>query len=70
VIDPLDALLEQPAFGAHQTEREAVLFPLLRDLTEWHQTRCAPYARLLVAREILAAPVRLVDLPWIPFGLF
>jgi len=70
VNDPLDALLDRPAFGTHQAEREAALFPLLRDLTEWHRTRCAPYARLLAARESLAVPVRSADLPWIPVGLF
>jgi hypothetical protein len=65
-----EMLLSRPTFGLRQAERESELFPVLKDLTAWHQVRCEPYARVLRSLGWSAMPESVADLPWLPVGVF
>ena len=64
------ALLAGPVFSVLQAEKEAKLTPVLHRLTEWHRANCDPYARVLDRTGQQRVPRRLVDIPWLPVGLF
>lgn len=71
MIDSIEPLLRTAPFGDTQRQKEEVLTPLLNELTEWHASRCEPYARLL--RLMWPEYRRAADLtaiPWLPVGLF
>ncbi|MBR7831785.1 acyl-protein synthetase [Actinospica durhamensis] len=61
-------------FTLAQADREAVLFPALRELTAHHYRHCAGYARILDATGGWSDSGRghrnLGDLPWLPVRLF
>ena len=67
----IDDLLESPLYGLRQADKEARLTAALAALTAHHRGACPPYRRLT---DVLgpgdARPERLVDVPWLPVGLF
>jgi hypothetical protein len=56
-------------FTLPQAEKEAILLPALRELTEYHRAHSPAYARLLDALEPVSVTT-LADLPWLPVRLF
>lgn len=64
-----DAFFDRAQFSLPQAEKEALLLPALRDLTDMHRASCAPYARILDGLGYSEAQ-SLADLPYIPVSLF
>lgn len=71
MISPAAELLTVPPYSLAQCDKEAMLLPKLRDLTDHHRRHCRPYADLL-DRVFTGAPeIRsLADLPFFPVALF
>jgi hypothetical protein len=66
-----DALFQVPPFGLSRAEKNALLFPLLKDLTEHHKKNCAAYAKIIdVAFKGHEGAYRLEELPYLPVSLF
>ncbi|WP_104992100.1 acyl-protein synthetase [Deinococcus sp. NW-56] len=64
-----EELLTRPQYSLTQVEKEALLLPELRALTEHHQHDSSEYARLLsVLPDRLVST--LADLPFVPVNLF
>lgn len=52
-------------------EKEAVLFPCLKDLTAHHKEKCAPYSRYLQAIDYQSGETgKLTDIPFLPVRAF
>jgi hypothetical protein len=66
----LAAIVEAPLYQLPQAEKEARLAPVLAALTAHHRAHCAPYRRLTDVLGAAAAPAGMVDVPWLPVGLF
>lgn len=65
-----DALVSRPAFTVPQAEREALMLPELRALTDHHRTACPAYARIL-DRVWHGDAFETVDgAPFLPVSLF
>jgi len=67
----IDQLFNQPCYGLDKTSKAEVIFPFLKQLTEWHRINCPSYAKILQARgyEPFSAS-SLEELPFIPVRLF
>jgi hypothetical protein len=67
----LDDLLRQPVFGLHQAEKEKLLLPLLKDLTQHHRASCPAYRQItdLTCPKAASASM-LSELPYLPISLF
>lgn len=66
-----DDYLDLPVYGLADAEKRAVLEPALCALTAWHNDRCAPYARILHARQYHAHDrMQLEEIPFLPVRLF
>ncbi len=65
----LNQLLEQPPYALPQVQKNALLDPALRELTEHHRQHCLPYRNILAAYadQNPTAPGRL---PFLPVRLF
>lgn len=67
----LQEALAGPTYGQRQSQKEAMLTPILEALTAYHQQRCVGYDRIVRAvfpgRSEAAG---LVDLPYVPVGIF
>ncbi len=62
-------LLQVPPYGVAQPEKEALLLPLLQELTDHHRRHCEPYARIL--ERVFPGEIRtLADVPFLPVALF
>jgi phenylacetate-coenzyme A ligase PaaK-like adenylate-forming protein len=68
-VSTLDALFDMPTYGMKQAEKDALLTPIIRELTERHRQACPPYAAILNAYD--NRPIeRLADAPMLPVRLF
>ncbi len=67
----LDDLMTRPPFSIPQKEKERVLLPLLKELTEYHRSACAPYRKItgLAFPDAERATVA-AELPYLPISLF
>ena len=66
-----EQLLALPQFSLPQAEKEALLTPVLNDLTRWHRERCPEYARLLeVIYPHFTEAGSIAETPFLPVGLF
>ncbi len=67
----LDALLRRPQFRLPPAEKAAAMLAGLGRLVALHRQRCPAYDRLLdVFHPGLGRPLDLVDVPFLPVGLF
>lgn len=69
-MSSLDSLFDAPTYGYRQSEKEAVLAPIIRELTERHRLGCAPYAAVLEAYGQQPPIERLANAPMLPVRLF
>ena len=67
----LTDLLQKPPFGLKQSEKEACLIPMLRELTAHHRKNCDAYRRITDATILHPdAAETLADVPYLPIALF
>ena len=67
----LETLLQQPVFALPQALKDAVLLPLLKELTRHHRDACAPYRRIVeLTAPDFARAATIADLPFLPVSLF
>lgn len=66
----VDQLLEAPLYGWSQAEKERELAPVLAALTAHHRAACPAYRRLTDVLWPGGSVGGLVDVPWLPVGLF
>lgn len=67
----IDHLFDLPPYGLDKTEKAALLTPLLKELTAYHQQACPEYAAMLRALGYDARAVtEYAQLPFLPVGLF
>lgn len=65
----LDTLLELQQYSLQQVEKEALLLPILQELTEHHRLRSPDYARMLAVLPQRSIKT-LSDVPFVPVNLF
>jgi hypothetical protein len=67
----MKALFEAPAYSLPQPAKERLMGQELNALTDHHRQRCSEYARVLRALfPSYAGATSMVDIPYIPIGLF
>jgi len=70
-MDLMAGLLERPPFSVPSAEKDQILLDGLKRLTMYHQKNCAGYGHLSHAFGWDPGSAgRLVDLPWLPVGIF
>ena len=73
MISPASELLEIPPYSMSQHDKEAMLLPKLRELTEHHQRHCQAYSELMIRvfPSVLQRGIpTLADVPFLPVTLF
>lgn len=75
MADGLERLLAAPQYSVGASEKEALMAAGLAALTQWHEARCRPYARILSAwrspgTDGAQADGRLTAVPYLPVSLF
>lgn len=65
----LSELFDRPQFSVPQSQKQALLLPLMHELTTLHRDHCPPYARILDGIGYTGAST-LEDLPYLPVSLF
>jgi hypothetical protein len=71
MMSVIENALELPVFGLNQDQREAHLFPVLKELTSYHVEASSEYAQIV--RQMFPdwkTATRISDLPFLPVGIF
>jgi hypothetical protein len=61
---------DTPPYSLPAAQKNAVLLPALNELTEWHASRCHPYANMRSRMFGTSLASRREDVPWLPVRLF
>lgn len=69
-LNLVEGLFQQPVYGLPQTEKEAVLMPVLNSLHQHHQTCCESYHNIASANEQCSAADNIAELPYLAVRLF